>query len=63
MIKKEISREDLSNWANNYIRSEDTIEMDSLDDWDLLVTICMADLLVSPNEYLFSIDDIKDWIK
>lgn len=42
MIQGEIGRENLLNWATNYIRNEATIKMDSLDDWHFLNTELFA---------------------
>lgn len=63
LIEKTITREEVTKWATNYVDNEDVIGIDNLEDWNLLISICAVDLLVQPDEYLYSIEDIKQWIQ
>ncbi|MBQ8941906.1 MAG: DNA-binding protein [Firmicutes bacterium] len=62
-INGELSRENVSDWAYTYIKNDKLIEEFDSKAWDYLMTVYGMDLLVSPNVYLHSLNEIKDWIK
>lgn len=57
------SREFVGKWALNYITNDDEIENIDIVSWDYLVTASSVDEMISPTVYLYSIEDIRDWIE
>ena len=62
-IEDIISREEVAEWAYDFIRNDDKIEITDMDTWHYLVALKSIDEMVYPDEYLYSKDDIKGWIK
>jgi hypothetical protein len=62
VLKGELTREEVSNWASHYVMADyPTIDDEIV--WDFLKIICGIDLLDSPTSYLHTDEDINDWIK
>ena len=62
VIENDLTREELSDWASSYVMEDiPTIDDDLV--WELLMTVSGIDIKDSPNEYLHSEDDIKNWIE
>lgn len=57
------TREAVADWASEYIRNDDIIEVTDLEAWEYLVTVSGLDLMVSPGKYLFSTGDVQTWIE
>ncbi|WP_313902629.1 MULTISPECIES: DNA-binding protein [Bacillus] len=62
-----MTREQVSDWAENYVSSDDP-EIDDDQVWDMLVLLSGIDLKDSPNSYLHysylhSVDDLNDWLE
>lgn len=63
LIEERILREDISEWALYYIRNDENIEIVDLNAWRYLVAISNVDEMISPNNYLYAIEDIQQWMK
>ena len=46
-----------------YIRNDDNVEINDLISWHYLVEMSKIDLLLEPNEYLYSKEDLMEMIK
>ncbi|WP_332840659.1 DNA-binding protein [Bacillus safensis] len=57
-----MTREQVSDWAENYVSSDDP-EIDDDQVWDMLVLLSGIDLKDSPNSYLHSVDDLNNWLE
>lgn len=57
------TREEVCEWASNYIRNDDIIELNDIEAWHFLVAISKIDEMIFPDIYLYSIDDIKEIMK
>ncbi len=62
ILDRTISRDEIVNWAMEYIECDD-LEVVNLENWKLLVAIGGLDLIEKPNVYLYSDDDIREWIR
>jgi hypothetical protein len=62
VLSKEITREDVSNWANKYITS-DFPEIEDNELWEFIKIIGGCDIKETLTEYSYSNDDIKSWIE
>jgi hypothetical protein len=62
IVDDNISREQVSNWAMDYINN-DEIHVADTKAWDLLMKVGSVELMNNPKEYLYSVDDIKKWIR
>ena len=62
VLKGMITREQVSDWAEIYVSSDDP-EIDDDQVWDMLILLSGIDLKDSPNSYLHSVDDLNDWIE
>lgn len=54
-----IRREDICEWAMNYIRNDEKIIIDDLKAWHYLVEISNIDEMIAPDDYLFDEEDIE----
>lgn len=62
VLNYEITREDVSNWAKQYITS-DLPEIEDNELWEFMKIIGGCDLKETPNDYLYSNDDLRNWIE
>jgi hypothetical protein len=62
VLKNEMSREEVSDWASDYVMTDNPAINDK-NVWDLLIKVSGIDLLDSPTSYLHNGDDIVAWIK
>lgn len=62
VLNGQTTREEVSDWADTYVYAD---EPEVADDriWDMLILLSGIDLKDSPETYLYSTDDLKDWIK
>lgn len=60
VLEKKISREEVGEWALNFIRNDKSIYIEDIDAWHYLVTVSNIDEMIGPGEYLFSEEDIQD---
>lgn len=63
VIDNEISREEVGSWALNFIQNDENIEIRNLKAWHYLVSVSSIDEMIAPDEYLYSIEDIREWIE
>jgi len=61
VMREESSREEVVDWAMNFIDC-DEMEITDFVAWDFLKVVGGLDMIASPDEYLYSHDDIKKWI-
>ncbi len=57
------SRENVSDWAMEYIRNDENVEVCDYKAWHFLVTVSNADAMTEPGKYLYCNEDFADWIK
>lgn len=57
------NRELVGEWALNYIRNDDRVEITDVYAWRYLVIASAVDEMISPSEYLYDIQDIQKWIE
>ena len=62
-ILGKICREDVGKWAMEYIRNDSEIEIMDIDAWHYLVAISNIDEMISPDDYLYTEDDIMSIIE
>jgi hypothetical protein len=61
VLSKEITQDEASDWACNYLINDDLFEVTDYSAWDYLKCVgCLG--LLSPNEYLYFDEDIESWI-
>lgn len=63
LLKHELTREEVSDWAFAFIEHDDSIEVEHLSAWHYLVTVSAAAEKIAPNKYLYSMEDIQGWIE
>lgn len=63
VVADQITREAVGTWALEFIINDEYVEIDDWKAWQDLVSISSIDLMVAPNEYLYSIEDIQAWIE
>lgn len=57
------TRENISDWAMNYIINDDNVEVTDYKAWHFLVDVTHTDAAISPGEYLYCNEDFEDWIR
>ncbi len=60
VLNGEISRDDVVNWSLQFI--DDDMRIDDFKAWELLKLAGSIDLYESPNSYLYTDEDIRNWI-
>lgn len=63
VLENKITREEVGRWALAFITNDDTIEMNDIKAWNYLVAVSSVDEMIAPDKYLYSIEDIKEWIE
>lgn len=63
IVDHEMTREEVGQWALEFIANDDNVEINDIKAWRYLVTVSSVDEMTAPDEYLYSIDDIKEWIE
>lgn len=63
VLDESISREEVSEWAIDYIRNDDKVEIDDIKSWHYLVEISNIDEMIEPDVYLFDEKDIRNIMK
>lgn len=66
VLEGKLTREEVASWAMEYVRDDSlAFDINRRDEklWDLLDYVAGFDTEVSPGEYLFHEEDIKDWIR
>lgn len=63
VLKNYVSREEICEWAINYIRQEDQVDIDDMGAWHFLVAISNIDEMIAPDIYLFGKEDIQIIVK
>lgn len=60
VLDESISREEVSEWAIDYIRNDDKVEIDDIKAWHYLVEISNIDEMIEPDVFLFDEKDIRN---
>lgn len=63
VIDNEITRVEVGNWTLDFILNDDNVEIRNIKAWHYLVSVSSIDEMITSNEYLYSIEEIKEWIK
>lgn len=63
IIANEVTRENVGRWALEFIKNDDNIEVKDIKAWHYLVAVSSIDEMISPDEYLYSLEDIECWIE
>ena len=63
VIVQKTTREEVGQWALEFIVNDDNLEINDIKAWHYLVTVSSVDEMIAPDEYLYSIEDIKEWIE
>ncbi len=61
LVAGEISREEATRWAARQIAASEDVDIED-HVWTALDQLDGCDLLVQPNQYLHSADDLEDWL-
>lgn len=59
VLSGKMSREEVYQWANEFIRNDDSICINDIEAWHYLVEISNVDEMIASEEYLFNEDDIR----
>lgn len=62
VLNHQITRESAAQWAFWFIENEDAVEISDIKAWHYLVAVSGIDEMTAPNEYLYSVEDIKEWM-
>ena len=62
VLKGDMTREELSDWAGGYVYADDP-EVEDERVWNLLILLSGFDLKDSPETYLHDKEELKDWIE
>ena len=57
------TREEVGRWALEYIIHDADIEITDVNAWHELVSVSSIDEMTAPNVYLYSVEDIQEWIE
>lgn len=66
VISGELTREDVASWAFYFVVHDEEVKIDNFEAWDYLISISSISEKVYLNshvDYLYSTDDIIDWIE
>lgn len=63
VIDYKTMREEVGQWTLEFIMNDDNIEINDIKAWHYLVTVSSVDEMIAPDEYLYSDEDIKEWIE
>ncbi len=58
LLKKDISREEISDWAGSYITNDEIIQNFNDLLWDYIVDISFIGEMIAPNTYLYDDDKV-----
>ena len=62
-INNEITREEIARWASEFIVNDDNVEVTNIEAWRYLVKVSAISEMIAPEEYFYSLEDIKAWIE
>ena len=60
VLEGKMTREEICEWAADFIRNDESILMNDISAWHYLIAISNIDEMIAPNKYLFSVNDIKN---
>lgn len=63
VINHKTTKEEVGRWALAFIVNDDNVEINDIKAWQYLVTVSGVDEMIAPDEYLYSDEDIKEWIE
>ena len=61
VLNNSLTREEVADWAMRFIE-DDEADIKDFHAWELLKQVGAIDMIESPDNYLYSDDDIKKWI-
>lgn len=62
ILNDQAAREEVSDWACEYVAADDpAVEDETV--WEMLVYLSGFDLKDSPDSYLHTIEELKDWVQ
>lgn len=61
ILNHRLTREQVADWAMAFIKN-DEVDIKDFNAWELLKQVGAIDIMESPNNYLYSVEDIKQWI-
>lgn len=62
IINGELTREEVGEWALMFIKNDDNIKVSDINAWHYLVSTSSVDEMIAPGKYLYSFQDIEEWI-
>lgn len=63
ILNNQLSREEVADWAFAFLEQDDALAEMDLNAWHYLVTVSAVAERTAPGEYLYSLEDIQDWIE
>ena len=63
VLGRKTTREEVGRWALAFIVNDDNVEINDIKAWQYLVAVSGVDEMIAPDEYLYSAEDIKEWIE
>nr|WP_211484895.1 DNA-binding protein [Bacillus velezensis] len=62
ILNDQAAREEVSDWACEYVAADDpAVEDETV--WEMLVYLSGFDLKDSPDAYLHTIEELRDWVQ
>lgn len=61
ILREELTREEVIDWALHFIENDELKIVDHIA-WEYLKIVGGLDMIESPGVYLYSLDDIIEWI-
>ncbi|KZE59880.1 DNA-binding protein [Bacillus amyloliquefaciens] len=62
ILNGQAAREEVSDWASEYVSAGDPADEDETV-WEMLVYLSGFDLKDSPDAYLHTIEELRDWVQ
>ncbi|MCR5737712.1 MAG: hypothetical protein K6G64_08695 [Eubacterium sp.] len=63
VLNDSVLRKEICEWATNYIRNDDQVEIRDIKAWHYLVAISNIDEMIEPDVFLFDKEDIRRIVK
>lgn len=62
ILNGQAEREEVSDWASEYVAADDpAVEDETV--WEMLIYLSGFDLKDSPDSYLHTIEELRDWVQ
>jgi len=62
VINQEIDRDEVADWAMDYIINDDKVIIEDIEAWHYLVAVSGIDTIAGPGKYLYMDEDFSNWI-